>query len=386
MTKAGQQLTARGVALEALVAIDRGARANATVAELLARSGLDERDRGLVTELVYGTCRMFRACDWISDRYVRTKIDEQVRAAIRLGVYQLGWMRVPPHAAVSATVGEVKGPGRSVANAVLRRCASQLASGPTVWPDPATQLSYPDWIVERLSHDLGPTDARDALETMNRPASATARADGYIQDRASQMVAEHVSRLAGPRARVLDVCAAPGGKSTGIAGDGDGWVVAGDFSEDRVGVLKSNVARLGLDNVSVVVSDGREPPWRDGAFDAVLVDAPCSGLGVLRRRPDARWRVNPADVDRLAGIQRGLLLASLPLVRPGGVVVYSVCTLTMTETAAVDRWLAGAAAGFEPLPPPGAPWKPAGRGALLLPQTEGTDGMFILAVRAPQVG
>jgi len=118
----------------------------------------------------------------------------------------------------------------------------------------------------------------------------------------------------------------------------------------------------------------------------VLVDAPCSGLGVLRRRPDARWRMKPGDVERLARIQKQLISSSLPLVRPGGLLAYSVCTLTSAETAGVDNWLSRPAPEFLPLPPPGPPWRPAGRGAMLLPQAEGTDGMFLLTVRAPQVG
>lgn len=379
-------LTARGVALEALVSVERGARANEVVPRLLDRSGLDERDRNLVTELAYGTCRMQRACDWLSSRYVRGNLDDQVRSAIRMGVYQLVWTRVPAHAAVSATVGEVSGPGRAVANAVLRRCASALADNEPKWPDPATELSYPDWIVERLSRDLGPQDARGALEIMNQPAQVSARPDGYIQDRASQMVASHVAALAGTGATVLDACAAPGGKSTALAACGARLVVAADISQTRASVVSDNVRRLGAASVVPAVADARRPPWREGAFDAVLVDAPCSGLGVLRRRPDARWRVKASDVERLAGIQRQLLRASLPLVRPGGLLAFSVCTLTAAETAGVDNWLTREAPGFQPLPPPGGPWRPAGRGAILLPQAEGTDGMFILALRAPQVG
>lgn len=386
MSRRTRSETARGVALEALVAVEEGARANVVVPQLLERSRLEERDRNLVTELVYGACRMQRACDWISARYVRGRLDAQVRSAIRLGVYQLGWTRIPPHAAVSATVEEVNGPGRTVANAVLRRCASALAGGLPVWPDPATELSYPDWIVERLSRDLGPRDARAALEIMNEPASATVRADGYVQDRASQMVAAYVSALAGPGSTVLDACAAPGGKSTALASDGAGLVVAADLSEPRARVIAANARRTGASAVLAVVADGTAPPWRRRNFDAVLVDAPCSGLGVLRRRPDARWRIRPGDVERLGGIQRGLLRASFDLVRPGGVLAFSVCTLTSAETAGIDNWLSREAPDFEPLPPPGPPWRPAGRGALLLPQAEGTDGMFLLALRAPQVG
>lgn len=384
MTSRSAIRTARGVALEALVALEQGARANVVVPQLLDAADLEQRDRNLVTELVYGACRMQRACDWLSARYVKTKLDDQVRSAIRLGVYQLVWTRIPAHAAVDATVAEVRGPGRSVANAVLRRCASSLAGSGPSWPDPATELSYPDWIVDRLSRDLGAVDARAALEVMNRPAVVNARPDGYVQDPASQMVASHLSGLVGPDAVVLDACAAPGGKSTALAAGGARLVVAADLAQARALVVAANAERLGASAVVTAVADGTEPPWRRGSFDAVLVDAPCSGLGVLRRRPDARWRVKPSDVERLAGIQKRLLRASADLVRPGGTLAYSVCTLTSAETAAVDNWMARSAPRFEPLPPPGPPWRPAGRGAILLPHAEGTDGMFMLALRAPR--
>jgi 16S rRNA (cytosine967-C5)-methyltransferase len=132
-----------------------------------------------------------------------------------------------------------------------------------------------------------------------------------------------------------------------------------------------------------VQADGRQPPFPDGQFDRVLVDAPCSGLGVLRRRPDARWRVRPEDLPRLQLLQRQLVEAALVQVRPGGLLVYSVCTLTAAETAAIDNWLASAWPDWRPMAPPGPPWEPAGRGARVLPQTAGTDGMFVLGVRAP---
>jgi 16S rRNA (cytosine967-C5)-methyltransferase len=361
-----------------------GARANVVVPELLAGDALDQRDRALVTQLVYGTCRMQRACDWLLDRHVRGRTDPEVRAALRLGAYQLAWMRTPRHAAVSATVAEVDGPGRTMVNAVLRRVAEDVEAGPLRWPDPATALSYPDWIVARLAADLGPDAARAALETMNEPAAATERADGYIQDLASQMVAAHVGSA--PGERILDLCAAPGGKATAIASgpDGEGGpalLVAADASPLRAGVVAGNARRLGLPQVATVVADGLRPAWRDGAFDRVLVDAPCSGLGVLRRRPDARWRVRPGDVERLSHLQRDLLAAAVRAVAPGGLLVYSVCTLTRAETAGIDRWLGGKWPELRPVAPPGAPWVPAGRGGLLLPQAAGTDGMFVLALR-----
>ena len=366
--------------MTALLEIDKGARANVIVPELLGSSGLDQRDRHLVTELVYGSCRMQRACDWLASRYTRGRIDAEVRAALRLGAYQIGWTRIPPHAAVSATVSEVRGPGRSVVNAVLRRVSSDVQNGLVAWPDVATELSYPDWIVERLTTDLGRERALDALRTMNEPAAAHTRADGYTQDPASQMIAEHLRKL-GTGARVLDVCSAPGGKATALAGE-EGVVVAADVSWPRTRMVAANARRVGASSVVAIVADGTEPPYRDAQFDLVLVDAPCSGLGVLRRRPDARWRVQPGDIDRLAALQRRLLSAASKLVRPGGVLAYSVCTLTGTETASIDRWTSGALPTFTPVMPPGPPWANAGRGALLLPQAAGTDGMFLLVLRA----
>nr|MDQ2728121.1 hypothetical protein [Actinomycetota bacterium] len=388
-------VTARRVALDALIAVEAGGRANLVVPEALAGSALDGRDRGLVTELVYGTCRMQRACDWLVDRFVQGRTDAQVRSALRMGAYQLGWLRVPSHAAVAATVEEVQGPGRGLVNAVLRKVAAVVDGGAIHWPDPATELSYPDWLVARLATDLGAGPARSALVTMNRPAEMTERADGYVQDRASQLVAAHVGTGAGER--VVDVCAAPGGKATAMAwgpcgpqaapgGEGPALVVAADVEPSRASLMAGNVDRLGLaGSVSVVVADATRPPWPPATFDRVLVDAPCSGLGVLRRRPDARWRIQPGDIDRLADLQRRLLTASAALVRPGGLLVYSVCTLTAAETAGIDRWLASTRPDLVPVAPPAAPWAPAGRGGLLLPQTEGTDGMFVLALRVSRV-
>ncbi len=381
-------VTARRVALDVLVEVDRGARANVALAARLAGTRLEDRDRGFATELVYGTQRMRRACDWLIDGFVRPAaggkprrpLDADVRAALRAGAYQLAFLHTPAHAAVSATAAEVPGPGRGLVNAVLRRIAEQAAAGPIRWPDEATALSYPDWIIDRLTADLGPADGRGALEQMNRPAQVRRRADGYIQDLASELVADHIG--AEPGQRVLDVCAAPGGKATALAGTG-AWVVAADIDPARASVVAATARGLDLGELAVMVADGRRPPLVPRSFDSVLVDAPCSGLGVLRRRPDARWRVRAGDVERLAALQRQLLTAALALVAPGGRLVYSVCTLTRPETAGVDRWLAARYPDWRPLPPPGAPWQPAGRGALLLPQTAGTDGMFLLALRAP---
>jgi 16S rRNA (cytosine967-C5)-methyltransferase len=357
----------RKVALDALVRIEeQDAYANLALGAILERSKLDERDRGFVTELVYGVTRMRRALDFLVERFALRPLDVPTRNLLRLGAYQLHYLRTPPHAAVSATVEIAPGKTRGLANAILRR----VAEAPVTWPDEATRLSYPDWLVERLVADLGAEDALAALELMDEPPEVTERADGYVQDRASQWVAEAVG--AAPGERVADVCAAPGGKATAL----DGFVVASDLSPVRAGLVAGNAARVGR-SISVTAADARRPPYRPGSFDRVLVDAPCSGLGVLRRRPDARWRVDGAAIDRLAELQREIVAAAISLVRPGGTLVYSVCTLTDVETIGLDAWLADAHPELEPVAPMEAPWRPHGRGALLLPQTAGTDGMAL---------
>ena len=208
--------SARAVAIEALVAVDEGARANVALPGLLDRGNLDQRDRGFATEVVYGTVRMRRACDWLVGLFARGELEPAVRAAARAGAYQLAFMRVPPHAAVSATVAEAPERARGLVNAVLRRIAELVAQGPPPWPDLPTQLSYPDWVVKQLSADLGPERALGALKQMNQAASPQQRWDGYVQDAGSQAVAAHfAAALAGcgpGTGRVLDLCAAPGGR------------------------------------------------------------------------------------------------------------------------------------------------------------------------------
>ncbi len=385
-TSRGQARTSRGLALEALLELEEsGGRANVVVPELLRGSRMAERDRAFVTELVYGTLRQRRACDWLVDRHLRRPVEPAVRAALRLGAYQLAILRTPAHAGVSATVAEVSGPARGLVNAVLRRIAEDVAAGP-VWPSEAVRLSYPDWIVGELTTALGEESAAEALEQMNIAARATLRPDGYVQDLASQWASQAVIAGASGNELIADLCAAPGGKATFLAGGEHSThprlVVAGDIDFRRAMVIGQNVNQLGLDNVSTVVFDGRRAPFPLGAFDRVLVDAPCSGLGVLRRRPDARWRIQPDDVARLADLQRQLLAAALTLVRPGGLVVYSVCTLTAAETTEIDGWLSDAHPEAQAVEPAvGDAWQRVGRGARVLPQAAGTDGMFVLALR-----
>jgi 16S rRNA (cytosine967-C5)-methyltransferase len=427
--------TARHIAVDALVRIEGGAFAHILVPQVLGRTQLAARDRAHVTELVYGTVRMQRALDYqlarVSARPL-PELDAPVRAALRLGAYQL-LIGVPHHAAVGETVDAVAERGRGFVNGVLRALAR--TGPPWRWPrgDDVTSIgvrtSHPDWVVQLLCDSFGAADALATLALADEPPPVTLRVhrgratpeelaaelaaagvdvepgvlvpdaltlrhardvgalacvqDGRAtpQDQASQAVVAVLDPH--PDERVLDVAAAPGGKATAIAErlDGTGLVVAADVAPGRVRTVRRAAARIGLHNVAPVVTDGRRPCVRARVFDRVLLDAPCTGLGVLRRRPDARWRVEPADVENLAALQRELLVAAADAVRPGGCLVYAVCTLSPDETTGVDAYAEEALTGFRALPVPGPPWRTHGRGALLLPSDAGTDGMFVLALQ-----
>jgi 16S rRNA (cytosine967-C5)-methyltransferase len=214
---------------------------------------------------------------------------------------------------------------------------------------------------------------------MNVAPDVVERADGYVQDRASQWVAHYLGARSGER--IVDLCAAPGGKATAMAASG-AFVSAIDVRFGRARLVARNADRVGAPSVASLVADGRRPPHPAGTFDRVLVDAPCSGLGVLRRRPDARWHVQPSDIEGLVALQRALLASAAEQVRARGTIVYAVCTLTHAETTGIDEWLTVAHPDLVAMPPPGDPWEPVGRGARLLPQTAGTDGMFVLGLTA----
>lgn len=376
----------RSVALEVLARVeDDGAYANLALGPALGRSDLDERDRAFVTDLVYGTVRRRRALDHLVDRFLTDPPPPAARRALRLGTYQLAERTdIPAYAAVSSTVAAAPRRFRGLVNAVLRR----VADAPLEYPDEATELSYPDWVVDRLVTDLGRDRAFGALASMNEPARSHVRDDGYVQDPASQMVAAAVvdalppGRTADRPALVADLCAAPGGKSTAVAGSPGVWVLAADLAPVRVGLVVANAARVGVERYAAVVADAEAPPLRPGSMDAVLVDAPCSGLGVLRRRADARWRVDEGAPERLAAIQRRMVDAAVDLLAPGGVLTYSVCTLTAAESLGIDDHVAERQPDLEPVAPPDG-WEPWGRGGLLLPQSAGTDGMVLFRYRLP---
>lgn len=370
-------VVARRLGVEALERIETdGAYANLLLPTLLAESDLDERDRAFVTELVYGTTRMLRAVDYLADRHIdRPDVDARVRAALRAGAYQLQFMRVPAHAAVDATVAASPKRARGFVNAVLRKVS---ADADPKWPTEAIRLSYPNWIVERLGDDLGDR-AFAVLEAMNRSATTHTRADGYRQDVSSQAVASLIECTG----LVLDLCAAPGGKATFIArsrGTADGAaVVASDLHEHRAGLVATAANETETD-VFALVADATRPPYRESCADTVLIDAPCSGLGSLRRRPDARWRIGPDAIGTLAALQFDLVRSATTLVKPGGEVVFSVCTLTNQESSAVDARIAEEFPELVPQALPD-PWESFGRGGRLLPDTFAGDGMAAFRYR-----
>ena len=364
-------MNARLVAFRCLQRIDHeGAYANIVLSAELGRSKLVERDRKFVTELVYGTTRMRRACDALVDRFVSSTPSPEVRTVLRLGAYQLHFAGVPAHAAVGETVELAPKRARGFVNAVLRR----VANTPMVWPSEAVRLSYPDWIFERLVAELGHDDAIATLTTMNEAPPVSERDDGYIQDLGSQWVAAAVPAREGDL--VLDVCAAPGGKATGIATTG-ATVVAADLQPQRVGLIVENADRLGTRDVVALVADATRPPFAGASFDHVLIDAPCSGLGTLRRRADARWRITPGDVNDLVALRQRILDACAPLVKPGGSLVYSVCTLLSAESIGHTM-----PSGFTPITDrPEGEWRGFLDGWRVLPHDADTDGMILLRYR-----
>jgi 16S rRNA (cytosine967-C5)-methyltransferase len=376
-------------------------RAFATAAERL-----DPRDRALAQQIAYGTVQRARALDHGIEALARrpvARLDPPVRAALRTGAYQLAYLSgVARHAAVNETVELVRAARLERAvpftNAVMRRLTVGLRGLLAGLPEGPLKLSYPDWVAEVWERDFGRDDALALMRAQNEPPETVIRlvrgeidgeatdvpgayrvervheqalAEGRIwpQSRGSQLAGLAVGSLPGDR--TLDVCAAPGGKATQLAGE----VVAVEKHEGRARELSANAARLAATNVRVVNADALALPGELRGFDRALVDAPCSGLGVLNSRPDLRWRAEP-----LPDLQLALLRAAADRVKPGGTVVYSVCTLNADENEAVVD-----ASGLQ-ADDLGADW-PAFRHPtrpeflLTLPQVHRTSGFFVARLR-----
>jgi 16S rRNA (cytosine967-C5)-methyltransferase len=409
---------ARAAAYDVLVRVfEQEAYADRALRAVVA--GLAERDRALARQLAYGSVQRARTLDHligsIGRRPVR-RLDPPVRAALRLGAFQLAYLDgVPRYAAVNESVELVRRARLERAvpftNAVLRRIGAEGRAAVEALPDGTPEEaglahSYPDWIAETWWRDLGPDGARALMEAQNRAPRAVVRlvrgeiagepdpdvpgawhvgqvdeaavAEGRVwpQSAGSQLAGLAVGSV--PGERVLDLCAAPGGKTAMLAGE----VVAVEVNEARARELEENLRRLGATNVTVVCADGRELPPELSGFDRALVDAPCSGLGVLAARPDLRWRSQP-----LPELQLELLLAAAARVRPGGTITYSVCTVNRDEAEAVVD-AAVDSADLQVDATLGEAWPafrhPAAPAFLqTLPHVHGTSGFFVARLLVP---
>lgn len=431
----------------------RDAYANLTLSALLGERGIRGRDAAFATELSHGTLRWRGSYDRILMRCLDRPLDSldpEVRDVLRVGAHQLLGMRVASHAAVGTAVDlaqDVAGSGPSkLVNAVLRRVSRDgwedwmRAVAPPRHRDTvghlAVRYAHPPWVVRAFRSALGGDEAETerALAADNEPAKVTlvarpgrcevtelveagadagrwspyaavlrggnparipavAQGRAGIQDEGSQLVAAALARmpLDGPDRFWLDGCAGPGGKAAllaGLAAGVDARLLAVELAPHRAGLVAR--ALHGSAGVSATVcADVTAPAWRDGAFDRVLVDAPCTGLGSLRRRPEARWRRTEEEVADLAALQVRLLESALEAVRPGGLVAYVTCSPHQSETRDVVggvRRRRDDVALLDARPMlPGVPELGPGPDVQLWPHRHGTDAMYLaLLRRAPQ--
>lgn len=432
---AGQPTVTRQAALEALVRFREGELGDRALDA--STDGMEPRDRAWTQELVYGVFRLRGRIDHYLDALARdgvAEMDPTVLDVLRLGAYQLLEMgSVPAYAAVSQSVDLVRMAGTPRAAGLVNGILQNLQRRrehirfPDFRRDPVGHLStwgsHPRWLVERWVDRFGAEDARALVDANNRkpelylrplgisveeartrlregeiasepvdfapdslrilPPStareALAIVPAVVQDPAAAMVVRYADVDEG--STVIDLCAAPGGKALGLS-DRAGRVVGADLSMRRIARVAQNAARLErTDRVAVVLADGRHPPFREA--DAVLLDAPCTGTGTLRRHPDGRWRVTEDDLGALIHLQDELLEAAAGRVRPGGVLVYSTCSLEREENEVrVERFLAGRP-DWRPEPTEAADVqvRDAAGHLCVLPQRQGVDGAFAARLR-----
>ncbi|WP_072334762.1 MULTISPECIES: 16S rRNA (cytosine(967)-C(5))-methyltransferase RsmB [unclassified Paenibacillus] len=441
--------TAREAALDVLTRVETDlAYSNLLLNQTLQQYKLDKPDAGLATEIVYGTVQRLNTIDYFLGPFVSkglAKLEPWVRCLLRLSFYQMYYLdRVPDHAVVNEAVNLAKRRGHAgisgMVNGVLRsviRSKSELALPQGLAPAAriALEESHPEWLVGRWLEQYGeeatiaicranneaprvsvrvnrlrtePAQLMDRLRAQGLEAGASAFAPSgliirgggnmaltpefarglfSVQDESSMLVAEWVDPQ--PGERILDCCAAPGGKTTHLAEKmGDrGEVIACDLHEHKRQLVAGQAERLGLKSIHTLTADARRlaehyPP---ASFDRILLDAPCSGLGVIRRKPDLKWSKSEAEIAEIAALQRELLAAVAPLLKPGGVLVYSTCTVERSENEeAVEQFLAehdGFRLDAPPLSaaPSGSsdPGTPAAAMVQIMPYEYGSDGFFI---------
>lgn len=442
----GNMTTARQLALEVLNRVlVRGAFADIALAETLSRSQLPRLERSLATELVYGCLRRLNTVDYVLQARLNRPLNDLpavICNILRLGAYQLLFTRVPPYAAVNECVELAKTRGHrgtaSLVNAVLRRLARDISNAESLLgaeKDPLKRLSLeasvPEWLASLWLEYLGPEGGKelcyatsqqppltvrtntlktqrhllkdmleaegiDCEECPMAPEGLVVHADGdvcdtaafrqglfYVQDEASMLVSHAVCPE--PGNTVMDLCAGPGGKTTHMAAlmGNSGRLIAVEVNRERLDMVMRLCAQLGVGICEPHLGDARDlgERFREIA-DRVLVDAPCSGLGVLRRRVDLKWRMSPERIHTLAALQRELLLSGAACVKPGGVLVYSTCTINPDENERVVEWFLKENGEFMLDDISGLlHWLPesafSGSYLRLLPSIHGTDGFFV---------
>jgi 16S rRNA (cytosine967-C5)-methyltransferase len=341
---------ARETAFKVLEAVHGGAYASDSLRHLSQK--LSPRDASLAEAIVFGCLRYQAQLDFLIAYYSgRTqKLDTTVRISLRMGIFQIRYLnRIPAHAAVEESVELVKrAHKRSAAgfvNAVLRK----VNRGPVRWPDRATELSMPPWLLARWDKQYGPEAAsRIARAALEEPVMDINTETGRQQDIGAQSIVPHLEIAPGMTA--LDLCAAPGNKTAQMLALG-ATVIACDRSFQRLGAVPEKAMR-------VVADATRELPF-NMKFDRIMVDAPCSGTGTLARNPEIKWRITEADIARFAPIQHAILKNALGLLKPGGRLVYSTCSLEREENEAVIEGL-----GFA-------------QQTIRLPGHEAGDGFFV---------
>jgi 16S rRNA (cytosine967-C5)-methyltransferase len=430
---------ARLTAFEILRRVEEGAYASVLLAD--RESELKRQDRALCHELVMGVLRRQLWLDHLIAHYSNRKVaelDESVRLVLRLGLYQLRFLsRVPASAAVNESVNLVhlarlRSAGGFV-NAVLRRATREPQIDPATGIDDQIErlsvaTSHPPWLIERWIKAFGTHEAEafarannempaTTFRVVNQRASETevcerlreaggvllpssiakgawritgagelvgelvAAGQIYLQDEASQLLAGILDPK--PGERILDLCSAPGSKATHIADlcHDSAEIVAADLYEHRLRTVVSSAKLQGLDSIQCAAVDGLQPlPFSEGAFDRVLVDAPCSGTGTLRRNPEIRWRISSADIQDLAARQKQLLFNAARAVRPGGRLVYSTCSVESEENEAVVQTFLENNETFTQIElAVDAALKTASGAARTWPHRDDTDGFFICA-------
>jgi 16S rRNA (cytosine967-C5)-methyltransferase len=426
----------RELALRALFRVnEQGAYSNVLIDAELGRGRLPPADRGLFLRLVRGSLERRGSLDWALSHYTKrglTALDPWPREVLRLGAYQLLFLDVPAHAACDTSVRLARrfahAGAAALVNAVLRRLAAEKDR--LLWPDRfsdplgflATGQSHPRWLVERWLERFGAAEAEALCRANNTPPGLTVRANllrttraELIEDLASEGLRAKACRLAPeavaieegadvrrlqayrrglftvqdeasmlaaaalepkPGERIVDACAAPGGKTSHLAelaGD-RARVLAVDVNPARLSQVKARAAMLGLRSITTLEGDARGlGATLAASADGLLVDAPCSGLGVIRRRPEVRWRRRAEDLAEMAARQVELLRGAAPCVRPGGRLVYSVCSFEPEETEGVLVEFLASQVGRD--------WAIAGEPAVLLPHRDGTDGFFYARLR-----